>query len=209
MASPPSPPAITPSLPSHYYLHLLPFYMPTARFAALPLLLLMAACSPADANLTDSRVLLRADFESLAGWGKFEAPPLTPSLTRERAHSGHYCIKTDKDLEYSLTYYNLLGRLRAQPTDKIKVSAWVFASQPGNAQLTVQLMRSVQDNTVIFSQAIDLGQVVKKPLEWTLVSQVFTLPTTLSTANELRIFVWRASASAPVYLDDLLVTNEP
>lgn len=179
--------------------------MSAARFTALILSTLTAACSPVDADQADSRVLLRADFESLAGWGGPEAP----SLTRERAHSGQYSIKTDKDLEYSLTYLSPLGRLRMQPAAKIKVSAWVFASQPGSAQLTVQLTRSVEDNTVIFSEFINLGEAVKKQFQWTPVSQVFTLPADVSAANQLRIYVWRTSAPEPVYLDDLVVTNEP
>lgn len=179
--------------------------MLSLRFAGLVFPALLTACSSPDTESNSTNLLLRNDFDSLAGWTGAESP----SLTRERAHSGQYSIKTDKDLEYSLTYVNLLGRLSPVRLTKIKVAAWVFAAKPGNAQLTVQLTRSLQDNTTIFNQSLDLGETVKKPGEWTYVSKVFALPADISSANQLRIFVWRASAAEPVYLDDLVVTNEP
>lgn len=179
--------------------------MYSPRFAALSLSLLMAACSSPEAEPDKASVLLRNDFESLAGWTGQDSP----SLTRERAHSGQYAIKTDRDLEYSLTYIDLLGRLSPTRLTKIKVAAWAYSTKPSEAQLTVQLKRSLEDGTTTYNETINLGQAIKRAAEWTPVSKVFTLPADVSAANQLRIFLWRANAPEPVYLDDLVVTREP
>ena len=166
---------------------------------------LLSACSSSSKEVTADQVLLVSDFENLAGWGGLQSP----SLTRERAHSGQYSIKTDATLEYSLTFSDVLARLPAGPLTKIRVSAWVFAPAPGGAHLMVQFTRTLQDNTPVFDGSIALSPAGKKRGEWVYLSQVFDLPTTLSPANQLRVFVWRASASEPLYVDDLVIAREP
>ncbi len=179
--------------------------MTVARAAVLLLCTGVSACSAPEADLSEPNILLRNDFESLEGWTSTESP----SLTRERAHSGRYAIKTDQTMEYSLTYSNLLGRLAERRIIKIEVAAWVYATKPADAQLVVQINRSLTDNTPLVNQVINLGPAIKTPGEWSQIRQEFTMPATISSENQLRIYLWRVSAPEPIYLDDLVVTSKP
>jgi hypothetical protein len=167
-------------------------------FTYVALGLLVAASSCSTETKRPDNELTHNDFDSLEGWGIEH-----PSLTREKAHSGQYAIKVQRGIDYSLTYSNLLGKMSPSKINKIKLSAWVYATKPTTASLTVQLTDGVD-----YNQGITLASKVKKPGEWTEVSQVFDLPANTAPTNRLKIYMWGASGDEIVYLDDLEVTKE-
>ncbi|MBJ6107447.1 carbohydrate binding domain-containing protein [Hymenobacter sp. BT523] len=171
------------------------------RFSICLALGLLAAASGCASPSTPENQLLGNDFESLDGWGTE-----SPSLTREKAHSGQYSIKIQKGIEYSLTYKNLLAKLSPEKITKIRVSGYVYITKPTDAKLAVQLMKTAADGTE-FNEGINLGEAVKKVGEWTKVEKEFTLPADAAPSNQLRVYMWGAGNDDTVYLDDLQVTK--
>ena len=164
-----------------------------------------AGCSSDHTASVPENQLVANDFESLAGWVGESA-----SLTQEKAHSGHYAIKTDKGVEYSLTYRNTLLKLSSGRVAKVRLTAYVLANQANSpAVLTLQITRSPQDATNVFSQGIEVSKAVKTPGQWTKISQDIALPATVTGTNELRLYLWQPGATGPVYVDDLLLEVEP
>jgi hypothetical protein len=178
-------------------------FMRLSPYAAL--VLLAAGCSSDNASSTaPENQLMFSDFESLAGWASD-----APSLTREKAHSGKYAIKVDNDIEYSLTYRNQLGNLSPTKLQKLRLTAYAYLTNPQSpVALTLQVVKSAQDGAGIFVQGIELGKEVKAANEWTKVSQVITLPQDVTAVNELRVYLWRAGATEPVYVDDVELSIE-
>ncbi|MBJ6107445.1 carbohydrate binding domain-containing protein [Hymenobacter sp. BT523] len=168
-------------------------------YAALALLAAASSCSSKNDSKPDN-LLTSNDFESLEGWGVE-----SPSLTREKAHSGQYSIKVQKGIDFSLTYKNLLGKLSPTKINRIKVKAYVLMTKPAGPSLTVQLMKTADDGAE-FNQGINLAEVVKKPNEWVEVEKTFTLPPNVAPSNQLRIYMWGNVGDSVVYLDDLEVT---
>ncbi|GAB3827419.1 hypothetical protein GCM10028821_11140 [Hymenobacter jeollabukensis] len=134
----------------------------------------------------------------MAGW-----VPATPSLTKERARSGLYSIKTDKDIEYSLTYRQLLADVVSSKPRKLRLTGWVNTSGPdADAILSLQILSS-KDGSTVFNEGVNVKEQVKKPGSWQQVSHEFVLPEKAISTDELRVFLWRAGSGAPVYLDDV------
>jgi len=155
-----------------------------------------------DKKPANGRIVTQNDFESTAGWGVDPA-----LLSREYAHSGVYSITVDPSHEFSLTYEAALGQISPQKFKKIHLEAWVYLqSQKGNASLGVQFTDPAQGNKAIGGEGIDLGQAVKQYNKWVLVSKDFALPDNITSANHLKVFVWRAMASQPVFVDDIRLT---
>lgn len=166
-------------------------------------LLVLAGCSSNTETETPANLITQNDFEGLDGW-----VPGTPSLTTEKAHSGRFSTKVDKDAEYSLSYVNLLGKASAARIQKIKLSGWVLLAGPkATATVVVQVVDPAQDNKQVFWEGIDLSKEVKKTNEWTEVSKEFTLPANLEAGHQLRVYMWRGGAEQPAYLDDLTLTK--
>lgn len=162
-----------------------------------------ASCGNDDAQKpVNGRVITQNDFESTAGWGVDPA-----ALSREQAHSGVYSITVNPTHEFSLTYEAALGQISPQKFKKIHLEAWAYLqSQKGNASLGVQFTDPAQGNKAIGGEGIDLGQAVKQYNKWVLVSKDFVLPDNVTSANHLKVFVWRAMASQPVFIDDIRLT---
>lgn len=166
----------------------------------------MVGCSSAP-DSTDANTLVNSDFETLAGWLP-EANNAT--LTRDKAHSGHYAIKVDGTHEYSLSFSAPLGRLHDTRITKMKVSAWVFAtSADAKAMLVTAISNpAAPADKPLLWESLDLSQT-KEAGKWVEVSKVITVPANASPTNSLGIYLWRTGGSQPVYLDDLHVTVEP
>ena len=169
-------------------------------YAALGLLVATSSC--ATKTEKPENLLVGNDFEALDGWG-IESP----SLTREKAHSGQYSIKIQQGIDFSLTYKNLLGKLSPTKISKLRVKGYVYMTKPTGASLTVQLMKTGADGAE-FNQSIALAPKVKKAGEWTEVDQLFELPAEVAPSNQLRIYMWGNVGDSIVYLDDLEVTKE-
>ncbi|MCC2545883.1 carbohydrate binding domain-containing protein [Hymenobacter sp. BT175] len=160
---------------------------------------LLSACSNSDTAAPDTaKLITKMDFESVEGW----MPP-TPSLTREQAHSGRFSVKVDGNNEFSMGYSNLLGRVAPSRLRKIKVQAWVYlASEKSQARLGVQITDPVSGKE-LFGDGIALGEQVKEYKKWKEVSKEISLPDNVTATQNLKVFLWRASASDAAYLDDV------
>jgi hypothetical protein len=172
----------------------------TTLLAFAALATLTASCSKDEAAQTaGGRVVTSNDFESTAGWG------VDPNLlSREKARSGQYSISVDGSREFSLTYENSLGNLSPQKFTKVRLSAWVYLLSPkGNGSLGVQFTDPAQGNKAIGGEGIALAEEVKKYNEWVQVSKDFTLPANVTSANHIKVFLWRGMASQAIYVDDI------
>ena len=167
-------------------------------------LLAATGCHRADSDVAAGNQLAFNDFEAVMGWlGS------TESVTRERAHSGSHAIKVDGGMEYGLGYSMELSQAANHPLHKLHLEAWGFMTDAqSTAQLGLQLYDPAQRKPV-FGDGIDYAAAVQKPGKWVKISKDITLPGTTNGAQQLRVFLWRASASSPAYLDDLRITEVP
>ncbi len=164
----------------------------------------LAACkSDTSQGLYVGDVVIRTDFEDLAGWG---ADP--SSLTDAHAHSGRQAIFIAPDREYSLTYHLPLGRASLHRLKALDVSAWVYLpSDKASATLSVQVFRppGAPAGPPLYGGNLLLTDAVHTYGKWQPFQHVFVLPDNLPVEAELRLFLWRGSSTEPVYLDDLYV----
>lgn len=164
------------------------------------LLGLLTTCT-SDADKQNVDQLIFNDFEKFSGW-----LPATSSLTMERAHSGQWSIKTDQNNEYSLTYSNSLAAVSAKRFTKVRLSGWVYLTQLNSVTINLKIVRSTEDDAVVFFQQVDLSESVSKPNQWIKVSRDISLPAEITADNVLLFYMWRASSTSPTYLDDLELT---
>lgn len=169
--------------------------------------LTVAGCGGNDNAASDPNTLVSNDFDTLAGW---LPEPQSATLTREKAHSGHYSLKVDGTHEYSLGFNALLGQLHETRISKIKVSAWVFvpSAEAKAALVTAVSTPGAPSDKPLLWESLDLSQT-KEINKWVEVSKVVTLPANTAPTNALVLYLWRTSGNQPVYLDDLRVTVEP
>ncbi|QJX46931.1 hypothetical protein HMJ29_08290 [Hymenobacter taeanensis] len=167
----------------------------------------LAACSSDGTSsyqrLSGPNVLTDTSFEEVYGWG---IDPAT--LTRERAHSGMYSMRVDPAHEYSMTYSVVIGQMSPRKVKKIKLSAWVFLpSENTKAILGVQIVDPDQGYKEVFGDGVKM-ETVKEYNKWVQVEKVMELPETLAPTHNLKLFLWRAAAVDPVYVDDVRLTIE-
>jgi hypothetical protein len=173
-------------------------------FALAALLAGTVSCSKSDTALSDD-VITANNFEAVSGW--FPAPP---SLTRDKAHSGHYSIKVDKDVEYGMGYSQLMSLASPTRLQKIKVSGWAMLSGPdAKATLIVQITDPANPTAKpLYWQPLELNKVIKKMNDWTEFTQEFSLPANITPTQQLWVYLWRGAPSTQaVYMDDLAVTK--
>lgn len=166
----------------------------------------MVACGKKDSGALGPNELMANNFESLEGWVGNE-PLNVPSLTKEKAHSGRYSLKVGPDIEYSMGYNVLLGKLSPSKLKKIKLKGWAYLPK-GSANAT--LVAVITDPTKPDAQPIkweglDLGKEVKNYNKWVEVEKIMEIPDNASYANKFNIYLWRTQALEPVYFDDLSV----
>ncbi|NVO31604.1 carbohydrate binding domain-containing protein [Hymenobacter lapidiphilus] len=181
-------------------MRLLPFFTLLLTAAATSLL---AGCSNSDTTTYGENVIARNDFEALEGW-----IPAAPSLTTVKAHSGRYSIKVDNGVEYALGYISPLAKVSATRLKKLDVSAWaMIMDKDATASLVVEVRNPADDTQRIFWEALDIGKEVKAVNKWVEVKRTFILPETIEPTYELRVYMWRGGASAPVFLDDIIIAR--
>ena len=165
--------------------------------------LLLAGCTSQPTAATEN-VLMQNNFDDLAGW-LGDAPQ--PSLTREKAHSGHYSLKVDGNTEFSIGYTKPLGQLTEARVNKFKVEAWVFAPGADAKALLVTVFTNPEPGSKPLSWVgFDVVKATSTYNDWTRVSEVIEVPAA-TTANTLfNIYLWRTNAPQPIYLDDLTVS---
>lgn len=170
------------------------------------LVALTAAGCGGSNTASDQNVLINNDFDTLAGWLP-EAQNAT--LSRDKAHSGHYALKVDPAHDYSLGYKAQLGQLHETRVKKIKVSAWAFVSTAdakASLVVTVSNPDPANDKPLLWDAVeVSAGNHAGK---WAEVSKTITIPANASPSCLLGLYLWRNEGSQPVYLDDLRVTLE-
>ncbi|RTQ47601.1 hypothetical protein EJV47_19500 [Hymenobacter gummosus] len=159
---------------------------------------LLAACSSEKAPESSGNVIMSTGFEDLNGW----VPP-SPSLTKEKAHSGQYSIKVDPGIEYSLTYISVMGKVMPNKPQKLRLTAWATtASKEADAMLTVGMLNPTT-GTSLLNEQVHLKERVKTPGEWEKIEMDLTVPEKATSTDELRVYLWRVGSGEPAYLDDV------
>lgn len=181
-------------------MRLLPFY---------PLLIasscagLLVSCSSRGTTANAENVLSHNDFESLEGW-----IPSNPSLTTAKAHSGRHSIMVDNNVEYSMSYTSIVGKVSPMRIKKLGLSAWALVTDQGSeAQLVVEVKNPADSEQKIFWESITLGKEVKGINQWTQIKKTFVLPESVEPTHELRVYMWRGGATPPVFLDDVIISR--
>lgn len=162
----------------------------------------ITACGDNGKKSADGHIVSENDFESTAGWGVDPA-----LLSREKAHSGSYSILVDPSHEFSLTYENALGQISPQKFKKVRIDAWVYLQSPkGNGALGMQITDPTQGGKAVAGEGVGLGDAVKKYNTWVEVSKEMTLPANVTSANHLKVFLWRAGATQAIFVDDIRIS---
>lgn len=175
------------------------------RFSVLSALVCagLASCSDSKTEALPENLISHNDFESLEGWA-----PANASLTTAKAHSGRYSVKVDSGVEYGMSYTSPLSKASPTRLQKLEVSAWVLLTgKECNANLVVEVKNPADDAQKIFWESLEVGKEVKSVNKWTEVKKTFTLPATVEAAHELRVYLWRAGATQPVFLDDIAISR--
>ncbi|AMR27909.1 hypothetical protein A0257_12975 [Hymenobacter psoromatis] len=180
---------------------------PTFRFWLAPLagLSLLAATSCKQDSTTDGTSTLLAfnDYEAVVGW----VPNPSPSVTSERAHSGHYCVKVGPQDEFGMGYAMVLEKIIDHRPRKLRVEAWGFMTDANaTAKIGFQLFNAAQDK-VLFSDGIEYADAIKTPGKWVKISKDITLPADVAGNQQIRVFLWRSVAGSPAYVDDLKISE--
>ncbi len=170
------------------------------------LLVLLAGCSRSDeAGHWVGDVVTANDYEATLGWVQGAT-----SLTRDHAHSGRYADHVDATHEWGITFQAPVSQVSVHALRGVAVEAWAFAhdlnpNRSAVLQVEVWAHGPGQDTKPLFSSALPLNTQLTDSVVWTPVHQEFSLPTGLPFEANLRIFLWRAGSTKPVYLDDLRV----
>ncbi|TDN36584.1 hypothetical protein A8B98_07780 [Hymenobacter sp. UV11] len=149
----------------------------------------------------DKDLLMHNDFETVAGW---VADPAT--LTQEQAHSGRYSLKVDKDHQYSLTYYSLLGQLSPTRIRGVRVDAWAYEPNKDNS---VQLRIGLNDaagGKLMMGDGIAYNVQVGEPNKWVKISKEIVFPPNVNYSSQLVMYLWNAGGAGAGYLDDVQLT---
>ncbi|GAB3239430.1 hypothetical protein GCM10027346_32710 [Hymenobacter seoulensis] len=146
-------------------------------------------------------VVFANDFEQIPNWIS------EGSLTTERAHSGRYAVKVDKEHPFSLTYRRIIGDMFTQRPRRMKLSAWVWVEGPyDDALLAFNLNPPAGSSQPMFSAKIYLAD--NWPYRrWIHVSRDIDLPPVYSSQSQLSIFLWHNTAQNTVYADDWKLTE--
>jgi hypothetical protein len=163
-------------------------------------LLLSTGCSQPVAENKDA--LMSNDFDHLSGWLDD-----APSLTRDKAHSGAYSVVVKPGLDRSLNYDITLGQLSTTRPHKIRLSAWAMRTgNQGAAKLLVEI-KDPATGAQAFREDIDLGKEVQKLNTWQHIEHVLEVPPLVPATAHIIVYMQRAGASQPTYLDDLALSR--
>jgi hypothetical protein len=162
----------------------------------------LSGCSGDNSTATsDKDVLMHNDFESMVGW-----IPDAVALTQEKAHSGRYSLKVDKEHEYSLGYNQLLGQLSPTRLRGVRIDAWAYAPEKDpTAQLRVALNGTV-GGQAIAGEGVEFGSQVKDYGKWVKVSKEFIFPPNANYTSQLVVYLWSGGGPRRAYVDDVQLT---
>ena len=161
-------------------------------------MLALCSCSKPETSMDDENLITFNNFESVDGWGNSH-----PSITKEKAYSGKYATKVDQANEYSFGYDKLIGQITTKKPKKLKLEAWAYIpnKQEGGAQLVFVMTRPANNQQIIW-EGIKFEDTHEFK-EWTKVNKEINLPDNIEISDRVQVYLWRAGASQPVYIDDL------
>lgn len=161
-----------------------------------------AGCSKPETVATDGKQLTFNDFEAVAGW-----IPNTETISRERAHSGSYSVKVGPENEFGMGYRMVLEKIIDHRPHKIRVEGWGYMTDiTSTANLGFQIFDEAAGKE-IFGDGIPYADAVHTPGKWIKISKDIVLPNTVTGNQQLRVFLWRAGATTPAYIDDLRISE--
>lgn len=168
-------------------------------FLALPLAALVA-CGSDNSTTVDKDVLMTSDIDGVAGW-----LPDQNALVKGEAHSGAYSLRVDQNHEFSPGYTAIMGKLSPTHLRGVKLEAWVYATDKNaTAKLELAVNEAPGGKELLRSQT-KLDEV-KDYGKWVKVSKDIIFPPTVTYSSQLVIYVSRAGATSPAYVDDLQLT---
>ena len=128
-------------------------------------------------------------------------------MTKEQAHSGKYSVKVGPDTEFGQSYTMQLSKIFDHKPHKLRIFGWAYMTDSkATARLGFQLYDLAQ-NKEIFGDGIDYVDAVKAPGKWVKIEKVITLPATVTGEQQIRVFLYRNSASSPAFIDDLGISE--
>lgn len=167
--------------------------------------LALTACGE-NAKEIPANQLASNNFESVEGWFGDNTPA---SLTKEKAHSGRYAVKVDPSTEFSMGYSNLLGKLSASKLKKIKIHAWVNIPVSGpKAVLVTQITDPANSSAqAVLWDGLRLAEATKARNKWVEVEKEVTLPTNITYAHKIQVYLWGADNAETTLMDDLTISK--
>jgi hypothetical protein len=176
------------------------------RYLTFAGLLAVAGCQPREGRVAaHERELMHTGFEELDGW---LPTPRPVGLTSEKAHTGRYAISVDPQHPYSLTYRARLGSLVPfHRPRRVTLSAWVWVpSAEADARFVFSISPGGDPEHPVFTKNIFLTD--QGPYgTWKQVSRALDLPDNFDSNSQVVIYLWNAFSAAPVYADDLRLTE--
>lgn len=174
--------------------------LPKLALPLAALALALASCGGDETATNDPNLIASNDYESMVGW-----QPDPNAVTREHAHSGKYAVVVAPGRDFAGGYGMALGKASTRKPRKLQVEGWGYMT---DAKATARLWVQIYDPATgqeVFGDGIDFGSAVKEPKKWTKVTKDISLPETITSTQELRVFLWRVDAETPAYLDDLRI----
>jgi hypothetical protein len=164
-------------------------------------LFFVTSCGGSSTPDNDPNLISANDFEAVVGW---MGDPNT--ISREQAHSGRYSVKVDGAHEFGMGYSLPLGKATMRKPHKIRISGWAYmVDAKSAARLGVQLL-DPNTGKETFGDGVNFNDAIKDYKKWVEISKDIVLPETTASTHELRVFLWRGSATTPAYLDDLRIS---
>ena len=133
----------------------------------------------------NSKLSFSQDFEQMAGWEQ------TPTLVKEKGHSGLYFTRTGLEYEFSKSFALRLGDISTEKVRRIDMGAWIRISEPA---AKAKLVLSIESgDSAVFWQAIDTESASPKPGEWTRLYFTFDLPDDFQPDYVVKMYLWNVS----------------
>lgn len=173
----------------------------TRSAIAITGLFLAAGCKDSTVDYTDPNLISYNNYEAVVGW-----MPDAGTLSKEQAHSGRYSVKVDGNHEFGMGYGLALGKATTRKPHKIHISAWAFmVDDKAQARLGIQILDPATGKET-FGDGINFNETIKEYRKWVEISKDITLPDNANSTHEMRVFLWRGSATTPAYIDDLKIS---
>ncbi|UYZ62082.1 hypothetical protein [Hymenobacter weizhouensis] len=142
------------------------------------------------------------DFEGLWGWVSSDK---AASITQEKAHSGRYSLTVGPGVEYSATFGAPLGQLSDTKPRKINITAWVWVPNAESTAILVVQVGGPQGN--VMWDGLRLSNKINTYGKWVQLNEHIMLSPNIAYEHGLSVYLWSQSTPAPVYLDDLVITE--